>query len=58
MDRLVDQSPSISCSVVGTVPRLLDGRAGRPVLEHIMLGGRYSPQIYHVCLTKKSYFVL
>ena len=44
MSGLVDQSPSISCLVVGTVPRLPNKRAGRLVPEHIMLGGRYSPQ--------------
>ena len=25
---------------------------GRPVPKHIMLDGRYSPQVYHVYLTK------
>ena len=46
MSGLVDQSPSISCSMVGTVPRLSNGQAGRPVPEHITLSGRYSPQTF------------
>ena len=50
--RLVDQSPSISCSVVGTVPRMSHRQTSRLVPECIMLGGRYSPQVHHVCLTK------
>jgi len=45
LGELVGQSPSISCSVVGTVPRLSIGRTGRLVPEHIMFGGRYSPRI-------------
>jgi len=44
MGELVGQSPSVSCSVVGTVPRLSNPRTGRPVPQRIMLGGRYSPQ--------------
>ena len=52
MGRLVDQSPSISCSVVGKAPRISNGQTGRPVPEHLMLSGRYNPQVYHVCLTK------
>ena len=46
MSGLVDLSPSVSCSVVGTVPRLSNERAGRPVPERIILGGRYSPQTF------------
>jgi len=42
---LGDQSPSIQCSVVGVVPRSPNWRAGRPVPEHTVLGGRCSPQI-------------
>jgi len=34
--RLVDQSLSISCSVVGTVPRMLKRQTGRLVPEHFM----------------------
>jgi len=41
-----------------TVPRLSNGRTGRPVPEHIMLGGRYSPQVYHVHLTKDPTYFL
>ena len=44
LSELVDQSPSVSCSVVGTVPSLSIVRTGRPVPERIVLGGRYSPQ--------------
>jgi hypothetical protein len=44
MSRLVDQSPSIYCSVVSTVPRMANEQTGQPVLEYILLGGRYSPQ--------------
>ena len=58
MGRQVDQSPSMSCSVVSTVPRMSNGQTGRPVPEHVMLGGRYSPQVYHVCLTKSPTFLL
>jgi len=58
MGRLVDQSLSMSCSVVGIVLRLSNGQTGRPVPEHVMLGGRYSPQVYHVCLTKSPTFLL
>jgi len=43
--RLGDQSPSIQCSVVGAVPRSLNWQTGRPIPEHIVLGGRCSPQI-------------
>ena len=43
MGRLVNQSPSISCSVVGTVPRMENGQTGQPVPKYILLGGRYSP---------------
>ena len=57
MGRLVNQSPSISCSVVGTVPRMANGQTGRPVLEYFMLGGRYSPQVYHVHLSKDSTYL-
>ena len=49
MCRLIDQSSSMSCSVVGTVPKFLDVQTYRPVPEHIMLGGRYRPR----CLQKK-----
>ena len=60
---LVDQSLSISCSMVGPVPRLSNGQtgqpvpehimlSGRPVPEHIMLGGRYSPRAYHIRLAE------
>jgi len=45
MGELVDQSPSHSCSVVGTVPRLSNGRTSRPVPEPFVLGSRYSPQV-------------
>jgi len=44
MGRLVDQYPSLSRSVVGTVPRMSNRQTSRPVPEHVMLGGRYSPQ--------------
>jgi hypothetical protein len=58
MGRLVDQSPRMSCSVVGTVLRMSNGQTGRPVPEHVMLDGRYSPQVYHVYLTKTPTFLL
>jgi len=65
-NRLVDQSPSMLCSVIGTVNRIVKRtdwstspqafyarwpvqstelskeQTGRPVPEHVMLGGRYS----------------
>jgi len=49
MGRLVDQSPSMSCSVVDTVPRMSNGPTSRPVPEHVMLGVRYSPQDVEMC---------
>ena len=58
MDRLVNQSLSMSCSVVGTVLRMSNGQTGRPVPKHVMLGGWYSPQVYHVYLTKSPTFRL
>jgi len=45
--RLVDQSPSLWRSVVGTVPRFSNWKAGQPVPERMVLGGRYSPQVCH-----------
>ena len=58
LGEVVGQSPSISCSVVGTVPGLSIGRTGRPVPEHIMLGGRYSSRAYHVRLAEGRAFLL
>jgi len=43
MGRLLNQSLSIYCSVVGTVPKMANGQTDRPVLEYILLGGQYSP---------------
>jgi len=43
--RLVDQFPSVQCSVVGAAPRSLNWQTGRPVPERILLGGRCSPQV-------------
>jgi len=45
LGRLVDQSLSIPCSVVGTVPGFI-GQTGRPVPVHTVLRGRYSPQLH------------
>jgi len=45
-DRLINQSPSVLCSVVGAVPRFPNWQTGRPVPEHTVLGGRCSPQIF------------
>jgi len=52
MGRSIDQSSSMSCSVVGTVTEMSNGQIDRPVPEHVMLGGQYRHQVYHVCLTK------
>jgi len=52
--RLVDQSPSIQCSVVGTVSRSPNWQTGRPVPEHTVLGGRYSPQISKLAVWSTS----
>ena len=43
--RLVDQSPSVQCSVVGAVPRTPNWQTGRPVSERIVLDGQCSPQV-------------
>ena len=59
--RLVDHSPSLRRSVVGTVPRFSNWKAGQPVPERIVLVGRYSPQVCHTqssisstCLLEKA----
>jgi len=44
MGRLVDQSSSIYCSVVGTIPKMANGQTSQPVHEYILHGGQYSPQ--------------
>jgi len=63
LGELVGQSPSISCSVVGTVPGLSIGRTGWPVPEHIFLKNRIAvlmcdvtehPAILSVCCIKRS----
>jgi len=45
ISELVNQSLTISCSVVGTVTSLSIVRTGRPVPELIVLGGWYSPHL-------------